>query len=29
MNELINYFENIPTIHRSILIVGGITFFGF
>ena len=29
MNELINYFENIPTIHRSILIVGGITIFWF
>ena len=29
MNELINYFENIPTIHRSILIVGGITVFWF
>ena len=27
MYELINYFENIPTIHRSILIVGGITIF--
>ena len=29
MYELINYFENIPTIHRSALIVGGITFFWF
>lgn len=29
MYELINYFENIPTIHRSILIVGGITIFWF
>ena len=29
MYELINYFENIPTIHRSILIVGGITVFWF
>ena len=29
MYELINYFENIPTIHRSMLIVGGITIFWF
>ena len=29
MYEFINYFENIPTIHRSILIVGGITIFWF
>ena len=29
MYELINYFENIPTIHRSILIVGGISVFWF
>ena len=29
MYELINYFENIPTIHRSILIIGGITIFWF
>tara|TARA_B100000900_G_scaffold199785_1_gene169418 strand:- start:10 stop:846 length:837 start_codon:yes stop_codon:yes gene_type:complete len=29
MYELINYFENIPTIDRSILIVGGITIFWF
>ena len=29
MYDLINYFENIPTIHRSILIVGGITIFWF
>ena len=29
MYELINYFENIPTIHRSIFIVGGITIFWF
>lgn len=29
MYDLINYFENIPTIHRSLLIVGGITIFWF
>ena len=27
MEELINYFENIPSLHRSIILVGGITFF--
>ncbi len=27
MEELIAYFENIPTAHRSIILVGGITFF--
>ncbi|MGB1309227.1 MAG: sterol desaturase family protein [Oceanihabitans sp.] len=27
METLINYFETIPTLHRSIILVGGITFF--
>lgn len=27
MDELLNYFENIPTLHRSLILVGGITFF--
>ncbi len=27
MEAIINYFENIPTLHRSLLLVGGITFF--
>lgn len=27
MDEIINYFETIPSLHRSILLVGGITFF--
>lgn len=27
METLLNYFENIPSLHRSILLVGGITFF--
>ncbi len=27
MEQLIAYFENIPSIHRSLLLVGGITFF--
>ena len=27
METLINYFENIPTLHRSVLLVGGITLF--
>lgn len=29
MESIIQYFENIPTLHRSILLVGGITFFWF
>ena len=29
MNEIINYFENIPTLHRSLLLIGGISFFWF
>ena len=29
MNEIINYFENIPSLHRGLLIVGGISFFWF
>ena len=27
MHELINYFENITSLHRSIILVGGITLF--
>lgn len=27
MEAFLNYFENIPTLHRSLLLVGGITFF--
>jgi len=27
MEALLNYFETIPSLHRSILLVGGITFF--
>lgn len=27
MESIINYFETIPTLHRSIILVGGITFF--
>ncbi|WP_044403490.1 sterol desaturase family protein [Lacinutrix sp. Hel_I_90] len=27
MESLLNYFENIPTLHRSLLLVGGITLF--
>ena len=27
MEWIIDYFENIPSAHRSIIIVGGITFF--
>ncbi len=27
MEELINYFETIPSLHRSLILVGGITFF--
>jgi len=27
MHELINYFENISSLHRSIILVGGITLF--
>lgn len=27
MEALINYFETIPSLHRSLLLVGGITFF--
>jgi len=29
MEQLIAYFENIPSIHRSLLLVGGIAFFWF
>ena len=27
MDSIIAYFENIPTLHRAIIIVGGISFF--
>jgi sterol desaturase/sphingolipid hydroxylase (fatty acid hydroxylase superfamily) len=27
MNELINYFEHIPSAHRSAILIGGLTFF--
>ncbi|SNZ01650.1 sterol desaturase family protein [Flagellimonas pacifica] len=27
MEQLVTYFENIPTLHRSLILVGGITFF--
>lgn len=27
MESLLNYFENIPSLHRSIILVGGLTFF--
>jgi len=27
MEQLISYFETIPTAHRSLILVGGITFF--
>jgi sterol desaturase/sphingolipid hydroxylase (fatty acid hydroxylase superfamily) len=27
MDEIVNYFENIPALHRSLLLVGGISFF--
>lgn len=27
MEQLMNYFETIPSLHRSIILVGGITFF--
>ncbi len=27
MESLLNYFETIPTLHRSIILVGGLTFF--
>ena len=29
MNEIIIYFEKIPSLHRSLLLVGGISFFWF
>ncbi len=29
MDDILNYFESIPSIHRSIILVGGITFFWF
>ncbi|SDS03811.1 Sterol desaturase/sphingolipid hydroxylase, fatty acid hydroxylase superfamily [Formosa sp. Hel1_31_208] len=27
MEQLLNYFETIPSLHRSLILVGGITFF--
>ena len=27
MESIINYFENIPSLHRSLILVGGLTFF--
>ena len=27
MESILNYFETIPSLHRSLLLVGGITFF--
>ena len=27
MQEIINYFEGIPSLHRSLILVGGITLF--
>ena len=27
MEQLLNYFESIPSLHRSIILVGGLTFF--
>lgn len=27
MESILNYFENIPSLHRSLILVGGITFF--
>ena len=29
MQEIVNYFENIPSLHRSILLIGGIALFWF
>ena len=27
MESIINYFESIPSLHRSLILVGGLTFF--
>ena len=27
MQEFLNYFETIPSLHRSLILVGGLTFF--
>ena len=27
MEHILNYFETIPSLHRSIILVGGLTFF--
>ena len=27
MDTIFNYFETIPSLHRSLILVGGITFF--
>ena len=29
MGTIVEYFKNIPTLHRAIIIVGGISFFLF
>ncbi len=29
MNEIISYFENIPSLHRALMIIGGISLFWF
>ena len=29
MSEIVNYFENISSFHRSLMLVGGISFFWF
>ena len=28
VETIINYFDSIPPLHRAIILVGGITFFG-
>ncbi|MCT4629263.1 sterol desaturase family protein [Winogradskyella sp.] len=27
MESIVNYFENIPSLHRSLILIGGLTFF--
>ena len=27
MEQILNYFDTIPSLHRSIILVGGLTFF--
>lgn len=29
METIVNYFETIPPLHRTLILVGGIAFFGF